>query len=88
LKKKLNSAKDFKKFKEAFPKYTGDNDLHVATDFIGDQYRDIIKKQGRPAEDLCVHVTCALDTDAMDTVFQAVRETLFMTTMMMGGVKM
>jgi len=86
--KKLNKLKDFKAFKETFPKYTGENELQPATEFIGNIYRQIMKDGGRSSEDLVVHVTCALDTDAMETVFQAVRETLFMNNMLLGGVKM
>jgi len=86
LEKKFQT--DFKEFQDVFPKYTGGSEIQPATEFIGNQFRSIMQDGGRTQEELCVHVTCALDTEAMDSVFQTVRETLFTNNMKMFGVDM
>jgi len=86
LEKKFKTG--FKEFQDVFPKYTGGSELKNATEFIGNQFRSIMQDGGRTQEELCVHVTCALDTEAMDSVFQTVCETLFTNNMKMFGVDM
>jgi len=73
-----------KEFHSAFPKFGSSTDIKEATDFIGNQFRAIRNECSKTPEDLFVHVTCALDTEAMGTVFTAVCETLFTNGMMKG----
>jgi len=80
--KKINSKKDFEAFQTVFPQFDKGQSLAATTNFVELQFRNIVKNEGRKSEDLYVHVTCALDTDAMDAVFRAVSENLFQANML------
>jgi len=77
--------KDFKTFQDTFPNFTGGKELKFAVEFIENQFQAALKDICKSQEELYVHTTCALDTEAMDTVFQAVSDTLFTNSMMMGN---
>jgi len=69
-----------------FPDYQGGQNVDKATEFITNHFSSLVRE--REKEELYVHVTCALDTDAMDKVFNAVKETLFMNRMAASGVRL
>src|SRR5688500_2994226 len=82
FKKKIEAKKDFEAFQKVFPKYNGGQDVDAAIDYVGDQFKSIAKTEGRNVEELNVHKTCALDTEAMDAVFVAVRDNVFKANIM------
>jgi len=80
--KKINSKKDFEAFQTVFPQYEKGQSLVACSNFVELQFKNIAKSEGRKPDDLYVHLTCALDTDAMDAVFRAVSENLFQANML------
>lgn len=86
FKKKIENTKDYESFTKTFPEYQGGQDIDKATEYITKLFSSHVTD--RENEDLHIHVTCALDTDAMDKVFSAVKETLFMNRMAASGIRL
>jgi GTPase SAR1 family protein len=75
--KKIKDEASFQDFKKYFPDYKGEAKVDTCCDFIRDKF---ISALGDDSENLEVHthITCALDTDAMTAVFEAVKDNIFM----------
>jgi len=65
---------NFKDFKQKFPDYEGGQDATAVKEFLKDKYSKLIEQQD--PFPLQAHYTCALDTKAIDHVFEAVRSTI------------
>jgi len=59
--------------KVCFEDYLGDNSYANAAKFIEDQFRKVNKNKSRL---VFTHFTCATDTDGVEKVFRATRETI------------
>jgi len=89
FRKKINTQRDFEAFQKVFPSFPDVQKPEVAANFLVNLFSTkFCKASGRPRDDFRVHITCALDTDAMDQVFKAVKESLFVTRMNLSGVDM
>ena len=77
---KIKSKASFYQFKKIFPKYKGDvGDEISAKKFLAEYFQTIYKEETESANvqrELAVHATCALDTKAMEQVFNSVRTSL------------
>jgi len=75
--KKIKDETSFQDFKKYFPDYKGEAKVDTCCDYIKEKF---ISTLGDDSENLEVHthVTCALDTDAMTAVFEAVKDNIFM----------
>jgi len=71
FKKKIATKKDFESFQNFFPDYKGDQIVDDAADHVAATFRSLVTGM-----EVYCHVTCALDTEAMEQVFKAVKETL------------
>lgn len=74
LQKKINSKENFEDFKKKFPDYKGEQSGEAVREFIKEKYSELIENQD--PFPLQAHFTCALDTKAIDHVFEAVRSTI------------
>jgi len=74
--KKLKDDGLFQEFCRAFPDYQGDANAEKCAEFI---YRRFLDECGEEAEEMEIHYhcTCALDTEAMGSVFNAVTKDLY-----------
>jgi len=61
-------------FKNLFPEYKGTNDPVNCREHIKDKFLHLVAEGN--SINLQIHHTCALDTKAMDTVFEAVKATI------------
>jgi len=80
LESKLKNEDTRKTFKDLFPNYNGtDDSAHecIKEKFISNYEHNVIT----------THYTCALDTEAMGTVFTAVRQTIFDNRLSSSGVR-
>jgi len=59
--------------KVCFPEYTGDNSLQNATNYIAEQFKAANRNSQKI---ISVHLTCATDTEAIRSIFLAVKETI------------
>lgn len=74
LSKKLEKEENFKDFQERFPDYQGDNNPDNVREYIKEKYVSRVENQEPiPVQ---AHFTCALDTNAIDKVFEAVRSSI------------
>jgi len=64
----------FNEFRKTFPDYKGGQDTEKCCNHVRDKF---IVEDGE-APEVYTHVTCALDTDAITAVFEAVKEDIFM----------
>lgn len=69
--------------KKAFPSYKGANTFDEAVEFIKMQY---LSRVSTREEEIIVHVTCAIDTNNVDVVFQAFSETIFAKRLKYSGL--
>lgn len=76
--KKMEDQGQFLEFQKTFPDYKGDHSVDQATEFIAKKFRETLPDD---ADQMHHHVVCALDTSAMQTVFEAVTEDIFMRKM-------
>jgi len=67
----------FLDFKKHFPDYKGEANLGTCCDFIRDKFISVLGEE-MENPDVHTHVTCALDTEAMTAVFEAVKDNIFM----------
>jgi len=74
LEKKIALEENWKDFKQKFPDYEAGQDANTISEFIKDKYSKLIEQQD--PFPLQAHYTCALDTKAIDHVFEAVRSTI------------
>jgi len=74
--KKIKDPKIFKEFQKAFPKYKGAATLETCCNFVQDAFKALIEDEN--TADVHTHITCALDTEAMTTVFEAVKGNIFL----------
>lgn len=72
--KKIQNPASFKEFQKSL-EYSGPPKVEDCFNFVKDKFTSLIKDENA---DLHCHITCALDTEAMTTVFQAVKENIFM----------
>jgi len=74
LERKIDNEENYQDFLKHFPEYTGVKDPTTVKEFLREKFLALVTLQ----EPLPVqaHFTCALDTRAMDTVFEAVRSTI------------
>jgi len=75
LKKKIQCQEGFEDFKKQFPEYTGNNDPEPCRNYIKDKFLSLVPIDGNGLS-VQTHHTCALDTMAMDAVFEAVKSTI------------
>jgi len=73
FKKKIENDDSFKDFQKIYPNYKGEADVNKATDYIKSLFIEQVP-EGSDQENLYVHTTCALDTRAMNTVFDSVKD--------------
>jgi len=83
--KKINSDKLFKAFKKAFPDYDGKQDATEAAEHIAELFKS---KLTREPDEVTVHFTCALDTEAMGAIFTSMRDDLIRSRAAASGVIM
>jgi len=72
-KKKLEDKVSFEAFQQIYPDYKGTADIHTATEFIKSKFISCVPGGG-DQDNLYVHTMCALDTNAMNTVFESVKD--------------
>jgi len=73
FKKKIENDVTFKDFQTVFPDYKDDADVNKASEYIRSLF--VEKVPGESAQDnLYVHTTCALDTRAMNIVFESIKD--------------
>jgi len=82
--KKIDSDNGFASFKNTFPHYKGKKDVQQAAEHIIGLFK--AQLNSRNPGDLHIHVTCALDTEAMSVVFDAVKNTLIGGRMVASGM--
>jgi len=76
--KKIKSPDGFADFKKIFKKYDGpDHDTAEACDFMIEAFRDTVPND--IGIRVSAHVTCALDTQAIAAVFEAVKDNIFLS---------
>jgi len=89
----LNHAKNpsfMSAFKKQFPKFGGD-DGNSAMQYLAHYFQGIysdLSENVNLSRQLPVHITCALDTDAMGVVFNTVRTNIFSATLGTSGFEM
>jgi len=83
---RIRNNEGYNVFKTHFPTYSGPQDPGEAGKFIFDLFRNCIHDEHRKKE-LYGHFTCALDTQAMSAVFDAVREYVFSKRLERSGLK-
>eukprot|EP01123_Difflugia_compressa_P010313 TRINITY_DN3748_c0_g1_i1.p1 TRINITY_DN3748_c0_g1~~TRINITY_DN3748_c0_g1_i1.p1 ORF type:complete len:131 (-),score=28.28 TRINITY_DN3748_c0_g1_i1:15-407(-) len=71
--KKIQMKHCFTEFQRIYPQYKGENNLEEATDFIKSLFVSRLP-ESMDQDELYVHRTCTLDTKAMNTVFEAVKD--------------
>jgi len=74
FKEKMANKVQFAEFQKAFPEYTEDNDPETAAQFVAKKFQSEIADEN---EHVHHHVICALDTNAMSVVFEAVKDDIF-----------
>jgi len=72
FKQKMADKAQFAEFQRVFPEYKGDNSPEMAAEFVSKKFQSEIED-----EHMHHHVICALDTNAMSVVFEAVKEDIF-----------
>uniref|UniRef100_A0A6B2L9H3 Uncharacterized protein n=1 Tax=Arcella intermedia TaxID=1963864 RepID=A0A6B2L9H3_9EUKA len=75
--KKIKSEAHFADFKKALD-YTGPQDVEKCCNFVQEKFLSIAGRQTADSVDVHTHVMCALDTDAITAVFEAVKDDIFM----------
>jgi len=81
LTNKLNNEEDKKTFQGMFP--TFDSTVESACECIKEKFTGPFTEQLQ----IYTHYTCALDTSLMQTVFKAVRQTIFDNRLSSSGVR-
>lgn len=69
--------------KKAFPSYKGTNTFNEAVEFIKAQYLSRVVSR---EDEVIVHLTCAIDTNNVDVVFQAFSEAVFARRLKFSGL--
>jgi len=77
FKKKIVAKKDFHSFQQAFPNYKGAQNVDDAASHVTSAFLSLVPEE----IDIFSHVTCALDTEAMDHVFNVVKTKIFINRM-------
>jgi len=80
---KIKSTKGFESFKTTFPDYTGKQNEIEAANHVLSCFKAGVDRE---KHDLSVHLTCALDTNAMDSVFKALTDTLLKSRLALSGL--
>jgi len=75
--KKVKDDTNFQDFKKHFPDYKGEQTVEVCCNFIRDKFIGTVTEDTENLE-VHSHVTCALDTDGITAVFEAVKDNIFM----------
>jgi len=75
--KKIKDETNFVDFKKHFPDYKGEANVNTCCDFISHKFLSVLGEETENQE-VHTHVTCALDTEAMTAVFEAVKDNIFM----------
>jgi len=69
--------------KVAFPEYNGGHDYQAAVDFIKDKF---MAQNENPSKNIYPQVTCATDTDNVQVVFNAVKDTILRRALDSAGI--
>jgi len=75
--KKIKDENNFQDFRKHFPEYKGEAKVEVCCDFIKEKFIGTLTEDSDHLE-VHTHVTCALDTDHITAVFEAVKDNIFM----------
>jgi len=84
LETRIGSKKGFKAFQKTFEDYKGESDLQSCLDFLEKEITEDLDKDERNM--LTIHHTCALDGEAMQVVWNSVREGILRATFAKTGV--
>jgi len=68
--KKISNEKSFKEFQNTFPDYKGPQDLNSAIDYIS----SLFLNRTEDPDNIYVHTTCTLDTQAIHMAFVTVKD--------------
>lgn len=80
---RITEKESWKSFKKEFDTYKGSQDADACLKHMGDTFTKVLESQ--PKRVVNVHVTCALDTDAMKIVWDTVRESIMRNAMAKAG---
>jgi len=74
FREQITEEKQYTAFKRAFPEYTGDQDAEQALDYVKQQFLELSTK--RSSNNIYTHYTCAIDTEQMNVVWDALQENI------------
>lgn len=77
LENKVNDKKHFRDFKKTFDDYKGPQEPGAVSKFLEKKFLDLVPKE----RNVRPFIVCALDTDMMKTIFEAVKESIFSKAM-------
>jgi len=77
LERKLQEKSHFNAFKKNFPTYKGTADPDEVCTFLTEKFESVVPE----GKEVTTHVVCAINTGMMKTVFDAVKENIFMRRM-------
>eukprot|EP01130_Rhizamoeba_saxonica_P007234 TRINITY_DN291_c0_g2_i2.p1 TRINITY_DN291_c0_g2~~TRINITY_DN291_c0_g2_i2.p1 ORF type:complete len:203 (-),score=47.90 TRINITY_DN291_c0_g2_i2:43-651(-) len=72
------------KMKRTFPDYRGGHDFDAGAEYIAMKYIDRVTQ--KDTSSIYVHITCAIDTNAMNAVFDSVTEQIFKQRLASAGL--
>jgi len=73
--KRLARDEGWEDFKRVFPNYKGQRKDSECLDYIGDSFLNVLDSD-QQSRNITIHHTCALDTEAMNVVWSAIRDAL------------
>jgi len=77
----MTDDKRFQAFQKRYPNYKGKADIEQCLDFLKDDFME-----GLDEANVKTHFTCALDTDAMKSVWTTVKDHIFKTRLHAAGL--
>jgi GTPase SAR1 family protein len=84
FREQMTEAKQYKSFKKAYPDYSGDQDPDQALEYVKQQFLELSTK--RPPSSIYTHYTCAIDTEQMNVVWEALQENIIRQRLAASGL--
>jgi hypothetical protein len=74
FREQITEEKQYSAFKRAFPDYNGEQDAEQALEYVKQQFLELSTK--RSPNNIYTHYTCAIDTEQMNVVWDALQENI------------
>jgi len=84
FKEQIDNDERFSEFKVAFPDYKGEQDCQPAAEYIKSEFLE--KSTRVDPKDIFTHFTCAIDSEQMSVVWNALKENIFRLRIIASGM--